>query len=99
MYMNYLSAKECVRKYLADRFGGDLDFVIKDDESIETPFGWIFCYDSRMFVETGELIYALAGNAPIIFDNRDESIHITGSSRGIDFYVGEHLKNYKPRVI
>lgn len=69
-----------------------------DDQTTETSFGWVFCYNSKKFIETGELIYALAGNAPIIFDNRDESIHVTGTSKGVNFYIQKHQDNYVPQI-
>ncbi|MCY1556249.1 Immunity protein 35 [compost metagenome] len=94
--MDYLSAKQCVKKFINDRYSGSDELVILDAETIERSFGWIFFYDSKKFIETGELTYALAGNAPIIFDNRDGTIHVTGTSTGIDFYIAKHQENYVP---
>jgi len=95
--MDYLSARKRVQDFINDRFGGDQDLIILDNQTAETSFGWVFCYDTRKFVETSELIYALAGNAPIIFDRRDSSLHIAGTAKGIDFYIREHLENYSPQ--
>ena len=51
---------------------------------------------SKKFLETEELIYAAIGNSPIIFDNRDDSIHITGTAHDITFYIEQHRNEYIP---
>ncbi|KRR17402.1 hypothetical protein CQ14_31425 [Bradyrhizobium lablabi] len=44
------------------------DFVVIHDETVETAEGWVFFYNSREFVETGDFRDALAGNGPILVD-------------------------------
>lgn len=93
--MIYQEAKKNVSKFINSRYENpDDELIIIDENVIETEFGWVFCYDSKKFKESGELIYALAGNAPIIFDNRDETLHVTGTSNDINYYIKEHQKKY-----
>ena len=40
--------------------------MILDEQTIESPLGWLFSYDSREFVETRNPASRLIGNAPVI---------------------------------
>ena len=95
--MEYEVAKQRVYEFINNRFDSDDELVIDDEGVIKTNFGWVFPYDSKKFLELGELIYALVGNAPIIFDNRDQSIHITGTAHGVDYYINQHQELYNPK--
>jgi Immunity protein 35 len=55
-------------------------------------FGWVFCYNSKEFVEDGDTSAALAGNAPLIVDRLDGRIHVTGTAYPLDHYIGEYQK-------
>jgi hypothetical protein len=44
---------------------GDDEIVILDDQSEETPDSWIFRYDSKRFVETGDPLYMVQVEFPI----------------------------------
>ena len=58
-----------------------------DSETIEKPFGWVFFYNSKKYLETGELREMLAGNAPFIVDKNNGEIHETGTEKPIDEYI------------
>lgn len=45
------------------------DVAIMPEHTIERAWGWVFFFQSTKFIETGDIAYALAGNAPI-FVNR-----------------------------
>jgi hypothetical protein len=47
------------------------DVVIDHDRTVETDTHWVFFYNSRQSIETGAIIYALAGNAPIFVSKSD----------------------------
>ena len=51
------------------------EVVLREEYTEEHPFGWVFFFNSRRYVETRNLSYALAGNGPLIVDRRDGSIH------------------------
>ena len=65
-------------------------FVILDEHTIEKPWGWVFFYDSRKHVETGDVQFAIAGNAPYIVNRLDRSIHVTGTAKAIEHYISEY---------
>jgi hypothetical protein len=54
---------------------GEIEYVLLDDETVETDVGWVFFWTSRRFVETGDLSDAVAGNGPLLVDRRDGSLH------------------------
>jgi hypothetical protein len=44
------------------------EFVITHNKTIDASEGWIFFYNSKTFVETGDPSSALLGNGPIFVD-------------------------------
>ncbi len=79
------------------RFILDDDIIIMDDRTIERDFGWVFIYNTKRFVETGDHNYTLIGNAPIIVDRIDGSLHPTGTGRPIEEYIREYEKKRQYR--
>lgn len=43
-----------------------LELVILDDLTRPKPYGWIFFYNSKKFLETDDIMWALAGNGPAV---------------------------------
>ena len=52
----------------------EVDVVIDDTRTRQHPAHWVFFYDTRAFLQTGDPDGALAGNVPLVVDRR------TGSS-------------------
>jgi hypothetical protein len=52
----------------------DETVAILEEATIEKPYAWIFCYNSRKFLETGDIMEALGGNAPLFVSKTDGSI-------------------------
>lgn len=48
------------------------DFVLVREKTVATDGGWVFFYNSREFIETGDPISALAGNGPIFVSKKGE---------------------------
>lgn len=40
--------------------------VVLEERTITKPYGWIFFYNGRRFVETRDIMHAIAGNGPIV---------------------------------
>ena len=70
----------------------DFEVRIIDEATLEYDFGWVFFYNSKDYLENGNFSSCLAGNAPIIVDRYNGSVHITGTARQISFYVDEYVK-------
>jgi hypothetical protein len=47
---------------------------------IEKPYGWIFFYQSRAFLETGDFTFQLMGNGPVVVRD-DGTVHTLGTAR------------------
>jgi len=66
------------------------EMVILEEETIEKEYGWIFFYQSKKFMESGNISDALAGNAPYIFNKHSGEIIVTGTAYPIDYYITEY---------
>ena len=73
------------------------DLVILTDHTREFELGWVFFYQSRRYIESGDYRDMLGGNAPIIVNKHDGSIHVTGTSYKIEKYIEEYLNAQKSR--
>jgi len=47
---------------------------------IEKPYGWVFFYTAEKYWKTRDIKHAIAGNGPIIFDNRTSTMHQLGTA-------------------
>ena len=75
-------------------FNGEV--VILEEHTIETDFGWVFFYQTKRWVETGDMMDGLVGNAPFIIDRRDGSIHVTGTARPTQYYIENYRSTGDP---
>ena len=65
----------------------------------EYDIGWVFFYNSKEYVETGNFLYALAGNGPLIVDRVDGKLYATGSGQPVEFFIEEFRKgNRRPAL-
>ena len=81
----------------ASEFGSALPSYDKNEchelaicEVEEHVFGWVFFYNSKRYLETGEFSAALAGNAPIIVDRHDGRLYETGTAHPLEYYLEQH---------
>ena len=72
-----------------------LELCLLEDDTMEANFGWVFFYTSRLYRETGDLRYAIAGNAPLIVDRVDGSLHVTGTAQPVEYYIEQYRHNWK----
>ena len=71
------------------------DCVILDEHTIEAEFGWMFFYTSKEFFETGDIRHSLYGNAPIIVNKFDRTVHETGTGNRPEYYVQKYAEEWK----
>lgn len=84
--INFNEAKSLAISWIRDIQEPDNELCLVLEETIEKPYGWIFFYNSKQFLEKHDFDYAIAGNAPILVD-RNGSIHLTGTAEPIEFYI------------
>jgi hypothetical protein len=65
--------------------------VIARSETIERPWGWIFYYNTREAIHTGDPLKGLVGNAPFLVERSTGRLFVTGTAHPIEFYV----RNYE----
>ena len=63
------------------------ELVLVDSRTIERNFGWVFFYQSKRHIETGNISDALAGNAPVVVTRADGRVRETGTAHGIEYYL------------
>jgi hypothetical protein len=67
-----------------------VELVIIDDETIEKEYGWVFFYQTKEYLKTGNIIDALAGNAPYIVNKYNGELIETGTANPVEEYIAEY---------
>jgi hypothetical protein len=65
-------------------FKSSEELVLLEARTIEKPYGWVFFYQSRRFVETGDVLHALGGNGPLVIERDSGRITVLGTARGVE---------------
>jgi hypothetical protein len=63
-----------------------LELQLEDAYTIERTFGWVFFYQSRKFIASGNISDCLVGNAPLVV-TRDGELHVTGTAYPLEHYL------------
>jgi len=67
-------------------------FILLLNQTVEFELGWVFFYQTKEYFESGNIMYAAGGNAPIIIDKRTGAIHVTGTAHPINKYIVDYFK-------
>jgi hypothetical protein len=59
-------AKALAIRSLPDMSAAGIDLVIVDERTIVKPYGFIFFYNSRQYLETRSFASSISGNGPIV---------------------------------
>jgi Immunity protein 35 len=73
----------------------DSDLIIVDKATIEKPYGWIFSYDSKKFLESGDFTYSLLGNGPVVVDKETMEVKELGGGPFVERFIAEYEENRK----
>gem|GEM_PF-86935 len=68
-------------------FDPDVDPVIVKEATREFSWGWVIYYQSEKYLETNEIRYALAGNAPYIVNKHSGELETTGTALPVEQYI------------
>jgi hypothetical protein len=82
-------AKRYVKENVSDE---KTEFLVVEEETIPTEFGWIFFYNTREYVEDGDVMAIAVGNAPLLVDKVTGKLHVTGTAKPIDYYIDAYRK-------
>ena len=58
-------AKQAALQYLMSA-GVSEQIAFYDDLCQQKPYGWVLFYNTKRFVETGDILYAFGGNGPLV---------------------------------
>ena len=83
--LSQAEASQLVKAHLESN--AEFDCVVLEQETLEYDFGWVFFYNSREFVLTGDIRMSLAGNAPIIVERSTGRLLPTGTAHPVEDYV------------
>jgi hypothetical protein len=56
------------------------EIIIRDEYTIEKEYGWIFRYNTKTYIETGDYGKSLIGGGPLIVEKSDGSLEMLGSA-------------------
>jgi hypothetical protein len=88
MTITKVEAEKIARDYVkAKEAGAGCGLVLLDESTMERDFGWVFFYNSKDYLETGEIRHTLAGNAPIVVTRADGAVHVTGTALPLERYL------------
>ncbi|WP_338821563.1 YrhB domain-containing protein [Bradyrhizobium septentrionale] len=90
-------ALELVWKQLELRSSDDVQCVVVESSTIERPFGWIFFYQSKKFLETGIFMHRLAGNGPVFVNKVTGEVDFFGSIPPLEVILAEYEKKLRER--
>ncbi|AFM05478.1 hypothetical protein Fleli_3142 [Bernardetia litoralis DSM 6794] len=90
--IDYKEAKKIAKLFLNRIDTGTRNDKCIITDNIEYDFGWIFFYQSSIYLETNDPLYMLAGNIPIIVDRVTKNILFTGSEYDISYYADLYKK-------
>lgn len=86
-------AKHLVEELL--RRESDEDVAIVEGATLERPFGWVFFYNTRQYIKTGDVSHSLAGNAPYIVSRFTGAVVPTGTAYPIEHYISAYEENLR----
>ncbi|MGY8711935.1 YrhB domain-containing protein [Bradyrhizobium sp. 18BD] len=72
---------------------------IQRELTIAKPYGWVFFYQSREFLDTGDFSEVLVGNAPIIVDRDSLELRLTGTAKPLEHYLEEYERTLPPAAL
>jgi hypothetical protein len=82
--MTKLEALKLVSEGLQQKSPPNDPWIVLEADTIERPFGWVFFYNTKRFIETGVFKYRLAGNGPVIVDRESGAVRFYGSIPPVD---------------
>lgn len=91
--MNFEQARAVAERQIRD--GEDPSFpLVLLDQTLERSWCWVFFYQSKAFLETGDFEHCLLGNRPIVVNKADGELWRMGTAKRPEFYLAEYAKEH-----
>jgi hypothetical protein len=68
----------------------DGDVVLDEDATIQADWCWVFFFNARAFLETGDLRHSLVGNGPLLVDKRSGALRQAGTAHPVEHYLAAY---------
>lgn len=94
--IDFNQALQLVEEYISKYSTRALPLMVLDDETLDRDTCWVFFYGSQKYLETNDIEYAIAGNAPIIIRKSDGKLLVTGTSHPVEYYVNNYEESGDP---
>jgi hypothetical protein len=73
----------------------DADCALLDEVTLEKPYGWYFCFQSKRFLETGDFRDSLVGSGGFIVEKADGRIFRFGSAYPLERNLRAYEAGFK----
>ena len=85
-------AKQKVSEYVNSKkeYGDDYELVVSLSQ--EKPYGWIFSYQTKEYLETDDFRKAVLGNVPILFEKDTGELIPLGIAPSVDYFIDLYEK-------
>ena len=88
-------ALELVSKKLEEKSCEAVQYAVVEGSTIEKPWGWIFFYQSKKYLETGLFMHRLAGNGPVFVNKETGEMDFFGSVPSLDVLLTDYEKTFR----
>ena len=92
--ISYEQAKKLALEQARKTFFRTSDIVLREDNSIEVELGWVFDYNTKRFLDTGDFEKMLWGNNPIFVEKKTGRVSFI---RG-DIPIEEALQEWREEI-
>ena len=90
MSISFEEAEKIGKDYLKNKYTTSNKLAISGFE--ERDFCWIFCYDTKKYIETLNFLDAMLGNCPIVISKKTGEIKLLGIQDDLDELIAEFEK-------
>jgi hypothetical protein len=81
------------RQIALDRIGHDC--ALYEDSILEKPYGWVFSFNSRRFLETGDVGDMLVGSAGFVVERENGRVFGFGSAYPLEVWIANYEKGFR----
>ncbi len=96
MTFDYNAAEKAILDVLG-KVQAELDDQFVITEVIEQDFGWVFFFNTKVYVQTGNSSSSLAENLPLIFDKSDGYVYTSETAASFDSYIEQYRRGVRTR--
>ena len=68
----------------------DEPWVVDDSETIEETTGWVFFYNTKEYLDTGNFSSHLARNRPVMVNKYDGTVTFYGTAYFLEHYIEDY---------